>query len=226
MDLASRSPNPSLIMGYPLGKRIFDMLFSGAMLLLGIPLFALLALLIKLTSPGPVFYSSQRIGKEGHLFTCWKFRSMFLNADQQLESLLSKNPQYKKEWEQYYKLKNDPRLTSIGKILRRTSLDEFPQFFNVLKGELSLVGPRPFLPNELDQIRLVLQNQSLSSDPNILFSVHPGLTGLWQISGRNHLTFEQRVRLDLHYLDKKSFLFDLIILWKTIPVLLFSKGAF
>lgn len=226
MNLASCPLNPSFTRECSLGKRIFDVLFSGVVLLLGIPLCILLALLIKLTSQGPVFYRSQRIGKGGRPFQCWKFRSMFLHADQQLENLLSHNPEYKQEWKQYCKLKNDPRLTPIGKVLRRTSLDEFPQFFNVLIGDLSLVGPRPFLVTELEQIKSILENQSPSVDPNVLFSVRPGLTGLWQVSGRNHLTFKQRIELDLRYLDEQSFLHDLFIIGKTIPVLIFSKGAF
>lgn len=146
---------------------------------------------------------------------------MFCDAEHRLTQLLAENPHYRKEWKKYFKLKDDPRLTRIGKFLRKTSLDEFPQFWNVLLGDLSLVGPRPFLPNELDAIR-----QVIGKDTQALFSVKPGLTGIWQISGRSYLTFEQRVLLDLNYLHLRSFLFDLIIIGKTIPMLIHPKGAF
>ena len=202
-------------------KRILDVLFSVFVLVSGLPLFILLAILIKATSHGPVFYRSKRIGQGRQLFTCWKFRSMFSDAEHRLAQLLADNPNFQKEWKTYFKLKEDPRLTRVGKFLRKTSLDEFPQFLNVLLGDLSLVGPRPFLPNEIDAIRRVI-----GKDTELLFSVKPGLTGIWQTSGRSYLTFEQRVRLDLNYLHRRSFLFDLILIGKTIPMLILPKGAF
>jgi exopolysaccharide production protein ExoY len=134
---------------------------------------------------------------------------------------LKSDPKLQKEWNIYFKLKNDPRVTPFGKFLRKTSLDEFPQFWNVLKGELSVVGPRPYLPNELPTIKKI-------AGPNVrkMLSVRPGLTGIWQTSGRSYLTFEQRVQLDLDYIGSRSFLFDLQLIAKTIPVLIFPKGAF
>lgn len=232
MSLNEFSPNSALratvadattkeLFFYELSKRAFDILFSLAVLICGLPIFVVLAVIIKATSPGPVFYTSKRIGKDARLFTCWKFRSMFCDAEHRLTQLLAENPHYRREWKKYFKLKEDPRLTKIGKFLRKTSLDEFPQFWNVLIGDLSLVGPRPFLPNEINAIKQVIGKQTQA-----LFSVKPGITGIWQTSGRNFLTFEQRILLDLNYLNMRSFFFDLTIIGKTIPMLVNPKGAF
>lgn len=232
MSLNEFSPNSALpapaadatakeLFFYELSKRAFDILFSLVVLACGLPIFVVLAIIIKATSPGPVFYTSKRIGKDGKLFTCWKFRSMFCDAEHRLTQLLAENPHYRREWKKYFKLKEDPRLTKIGKFLRKTSLDEFPQFWNVLVGDLSLVGPRPFLPNEMNAIKQVIGKQTQA-----LFSVKPGITGIWQTSGRSFLTFEQRILLDLNYLNLRSFLFDLTIIGKTIPMLVHPKGAF
>ncbi len=232
MSLNEFSPNPALsatpteasekeLFFYELSKRALDIFFSLFVLFSGLPIFIVLAIIIKATSPGPVFYASKRVGKEGKLFTCWKFRSMFCDAEHRLTQLLAQNPQYRKEWKKYFKLKEDPRLTRVGRFLRKTSFDEFPQFWNVLLGELSLVGPRPFLPNEVNTIKQVIGSQTQA-----LFSVKPGLTGIWQTSGRSYLTFEQRILLDLNYVDLRSFLFDLTIIGKTIPMLIHPKGAF
>ncbi len=202
-------------------KRGFDLFFSLAALILGLPLFAVIALLVKLSSSGPVFYCSLRIGRKGRLFKFWKFRSMHRDADQRLEIMLSTSPSFKKEWLTYFKLKNDPRLTRIGNFLRKTSLDELPQFWNVLIGDLSIVGPRPYLPREIETIRKVLGHQM-----DKMFSMRPGLTGIWQTSGRSSLTFEERVKLEVCYVDKRSFLFDLHLIARTIPILILRKGAF
>jgi len=202
-------------------KRGFDILFSLIALVLSLPLFAILYILIKLTSPGPVFYCSLRIGRKGRLFKFWKLRSMYSNADERLEALLNSDASLKKEWLQYFKLKKDPRLTPLGKFLRSTSLDELPQFWNVLIGDLSIVGPRPYLPREIDRI-----HELLGKKVEKLFSVRPGLTGIWQTSGRNQLTFNQRVKLEMSYADKRCFSLDLQLIVKTIPILVFRKGAF
>lgn len=232
MSLNEFSPNSALpasvaemaakeLFFYEISKRMLDICFSLFVLVCGLPLFVILIISIKATSPGPIFYFSKRIGREGKLFTCWKFRSMFCDAEHRLTQILAENPHYRREWKKYFKLKDDPRLTRIGKFLRKTSLDEFPQFWNVLLGDLSLVGPRPFLPKEIHAIR-----QVIGKDTQLLFSVKPGLTGIWQTSGRNYLTFEQRVLLDMNYLHQRSFLFDLRIIGKTIPMLIQPKGAF
>ncbi|MBS0620461.1 MAG: sugar transferase [Verrucomicrobia bacterium] len=203
------------------GKRVFDILFSLCALIAGLPLFLLVALLVKISSKGPILYCSKRLGQSGRLFRFWKFRSMYCDSDRRLRALLRENPQLQEEWNDFFKLKNDPRLTPVGKFLRKTSLDELPQFWNVLIGDLSIVGPRPYLPREADTIRKIL-----GKDFDKLFSIRPGLTGIWQTSGRSFLPFEQRVLLDLSYVGECSFLFDLRLIGKTIPMLLFPKGAF
>jgi exopolysaccharide production protein ExoY len=202
-------------------KRGFDIFFSALVLLCGLPLFLLIALIIKSTSSGPILYYSARLGRDGKLFKFWKFRSMYQDADQQLNTLLKSDPARCREWRLYFKLKNDPRITPFGKFLRKTSLDEFPQFWNVLKGDLSLVGPRPYLPSELGRIKRIA-----GSEMSKIFAVRPGLTGVWQTSGRSYLTFDQRVRLDLDYVSRRSFLRDLELIARTVPLLLFHKGAF
>lgn len=202
-------------------KRSFDILFSLAALILGLPFFTTIALIVKLSSTGPIFYCSLRIGRKGKLFKFWKFRSMHRDADQRLEVMLESDPKLKREWQKYFKLRNDPRLTRIGSFLRKTSMDELPQFWNVLIGDLSIVGPRPYLPRELDSIRKIL-----GPDMEKMFSVRPGLTGLWQTAGRNFLTFKERVKLEVSYVDQLNFLLDVKLILKTIPILLFQKGAF
>lgn len=202
-------------------KRSFDILCSIIGLILFFPLFAGIALCVKLSSPGPIFYCSLRIGRKGKLFKFWKFRSMHNDADQRLETLLKTDPQLLQEYQTYFKLKKDPRLTRIGSFLRKTSLDELPQFWNVLIGDLSIVGPRPYLPREASVILKILGEETEK-----MFSVRPGLTGIWQTSGRNFLTFEERVKLEVGYADQRSFLFDIRLIAKTIPILLFPKGAF
>ena len=202
-------------------KGAFDILFSAIALILGLPFFIVIAILVKLSSPGPILYCSLRIGRKGRLFKFWKFRSMHRDADQRLEVMLNSDSALRKEWQKYFKLKNDPRLTRIGRFLRKTSLDELPQFWNVLMRDLSIVGPRPYLPREADVIRKIL-----GKEMEKMFSVRSGLTGIWQTSGRSILTFEQRVRLDLSYIDQRSFMFDLRLIAKTVPILLFPKGAF
>jgi undecaprenyl-phosphate galactose phosphotransferase len=202
-------------------KRTFDLLFSSLVLVMGSPLFLLLALLIKCTSQGPVFYCSTRLGQDGRPFKCWKFRSMCKDAEEKLQRLLKEDAEKQREWQKFFKLKEDPRITWIGHFLRRTSLDEFPQFWNVLIGDLSVVGPRPFLPSELPVIKDLLGN-----DFHTVLTIRPGLTGIWQTSGRSHLSFEERLFLDASYLQRSSFFLDLAIIGKTIPQMLFPRGAY
>ena len=199
-------------------KRVFDIVFSlGAILFFLFP-GVVIALLIKLTSPGRIFYSSKRVGKDGQQIFCWKFRTMYQDADKKLLELLRENPKLKQEWETYFKLKDDPRISKIGKILRKTSLDELPQFYNVLKGDLSVVGPRPVTEEEIQKY--------FGSKASKILSVRPGLTGIWQTSGRSLLTFEERIQLEESYIDRQSLTLDLRIICKTIPAMFFTKGAF
>lgn len=199
-------------------KRIFDTLFSLGAILFFLPLGLLIALLIKLTSAGPVFYSSKRVGKGGQPIYCWKFRTMYQDADKKLLEILKENPKLKKEWDTYFKLKDDPRISGIGRILRKTSLDELPQFWNVFKGDLSVVGPRPVTEEEIKKY--------FGEKAAKILSVRPGLTGIWQTSGRSLLTFEERIRLEESYVDQQSLVFDLLIIFKTIPMIFISKGAY
>lgn len=199
-------------------KRIFDLIFSLAVVLFGFPLFLLIALIIKISSKGPVFYAQQRIGYRGREIRCFKFRSMYTNAEKRLEDLLDSNPLLRQEWNTYFKLKNDPRITPIGHFLRKTSLDELPQFFNVILGDLSVVGPRPVTRKEVDTY--------YKEQASLILSVRPGITGLWQTSGRNLLGFDERVALEARYVNERSLWLDLKLIARTIPVMLRMSGAF
>jgi exopolysaccharide biosynthesis polyprenyl glycosylphosphotransferase len=194
-------------------KRAMDVLLVGAGLLVLAPLFAVVALAIKLDSPGPVFFAQERVGKHGRRFRMLKFRSMKQGADQQLDTLRAKNEAIGP----LFKIRQDPRITRVGRVLRRLSLDELPQLVNVLRGQMSLVGPRPPLPSEVDEY----EDWQLGR-----LRAVPGLTGLWQVSGRSEVPFHDMVRLDLHYIRNWSLGLDLEILIRTIPAVLSSRGAY
>ncbi|MCP9811480.1 sugar transferase [Synechococcus lacustris Maggiore-St4-Slac] len=200
-------------------KRTADIAFSLGLLCLGSPLLLAIALLVKITSPGPIFYSQERIGKRYSRFGCIKFRTMQLDADQRLQNLLASSPALRQEFAKDHKLKNDPRITPIGQFLRVTSLDELPQLINIFRGEMSLVGPRPIVQDEIRRY-----GQSMDE----VLSVRPGLTGLWQVSGRNNLSYKRRVELDLIYVRRHNLRLDFNILLRTIAVVLFpaDKGAY
>ena len=182
-----------------------------------LPFLLIIALLIKITSPGPVFYKHKRIGQNGKYFYAYKFRSMVKNAEERLIKLLASDYDLRMEWEKTHKLQNDPRITAIGKFLRRTSFDEFPQLINILKGDMSLVGPRPIVDQEINKY---------GEDYNRIFSIKPGLTGLWQVSGRSDTEYEDRVSYDAYYLQSWSVWLDLWIIFKTFGVILTGKGAY
>ncbi len=188
--------------------------FIGLILLS--PLFIYLACKIK-KDGGQIFFGHERLGKNGKTFKCWKFRSMVPNAKEVLEELLASDPEARKEWESDFKLKNDPRVTKVGEFIRRTSLDEIPQLYNVLRGEMSLVGPRPIVEDEIKYYKDKIQEY---------YSVHPGVTGLWQASGRNDISYDQRVYLDSWYVRHWSLWSDIVIIVKTILVLASRKGAY
>ena len=200
-------------------KRFGDITFSCLVLLLGFPIFILISILVKVSSPGPIFYIQERIGRNYRRFGCIKFRTMKANAEEILSEVLANSPSMKTEFERDFKLKHDPRITSLGRFLRRSSLDELPQFINVLKGEMSVVGPRPIVEKELDRYGSFMDE---------VVSVRPGLTGLWQVSGRNNLSYEKRVSLDLFYARDRTFILDLEIILLTLGVLLLpmDRGAY
>lgn len=200
-------------------KRLFDVLFSLSVLILFSPVYLLLILLIALSSPGPIFYVQKRVGKNSKPFGCIKFRTMVHNADEVLMQLMETSPRLRQEFQSSFKLRRDPRITWIGQFLRVTSLDEFPQFLNVLKGDMSVVGPRPVVLEEISKY---------GKNADRVLSIRPGITGLWQVSGRNDIPYPRRVQIDLYYVNFRSFLMDLWIIFKTLGVVLFPKdnGAY
>ncbi|GIW64957.1 MAG: hypothetical protein KatS3mg092_0890 [Patescibacteria group bacterium] len=205
-------------------KRFLDIILSLILLILFSPLCLITAILIKLDSKGPIFADvPERIGENGKKFKMYKFRTMIINA----HYLLRTDPKFKKLFEEYkkssYKLKNDPRITKIGKFLRKHSIDEIPQLINVLKGEMSLVGPRAYYPDELeDQLNKYPKTKKLI---NKVLSVKPGITGLWQVSGRSEINFDKRIEIDSKYVDDLSLFNDLKIIFKTPFVMISGKGA-
>ena len=199
-------------------KTAFDYILTLVGAVFISPLLVYIAYRIKKEDPGPVFFAHTRIGKNGKPFPCYKFRSMVVNSQEMLQKYLAENPAAREEWERDFKLKDDPRVTPIGKFLRSTSLDELPQIFNVLRGEMSLVGPRPVIQEELDKY--------YGETAKLYCTVKPGITGLWQVSGRSDIGYDERVALDATYIKYRSFWGDIVILWKTIGVVLMKKGAY
>ena len=204
---------------YKLFKTLLDFLFSIFFLIASLPFFIIISVLIKFSSRGPIFFLQERIGKNNIPFKCIKFRTMHPEAKDILENLLINDKKLKMEFEQTHKIKNDPRITTIGKLLRKTSLDELPQFINVLKNEMSIVGPRPIVNKE---------KKKYGKNFKKVLSVKPGITGLWQVSGRNNLTYKTRVKLDMNYVENYNFLMDIRIIIRTIGVILFplDRGAY
>jgi exopolysaccharide biosynthesis polyprenyl glycosylphosphotransferase len=209
-------------------KRVIDVLFSLAVIVLGVPFYGLIALLIKLTSEGPVLFVQDRVGKDGRPFKFYKFRTMLVdNSDAEHRSFAAEfikgrlmqdgDARGDARGKPVFKLQNDPRVTSIGRFLRKTSLDEFPQFINVLKGDMTLVGPRPPLAYELAHYKEWHRGRLV---------VKPGLTGLWQVSGRSTVPFDEMVMLDLYYIENWSLALDLKIILRTVPVMLFGLGGY
>ena len=204
-------------LGYKISKRIVDIIGAmfGIVMLLPMTIGVYIANLI-FGDNGPIFYSQNRIGKDGKIFKMYKFRSMVVGADEKLEQYLKENEEARKEYKINKKLKDDPRITKIGKFIRKTSIDEFPQFINVLKGDMSLVGPRPYLPREIED---------MGDTYPYITAVKPGVTGLWQVKGRNEVTFKDRLNLDMEYFEKKNLLFEIKILFWTVSSVVCKKGA-
>ena len=199
---------------YLVGKRVFDIVSCLIGLIILSPILLITSIAIKIEDPkGKVFYSHYRVGKNGVQIPVYKFRSMFSNSDELFKKF---TPEQKKEFEEFQKLKNDPRVTKVGRIIRKTSIDELPQLVNVLKGEMSVVGPRPIIQKELDRY---------GEYKDAYLSVLPGLTGMWQAYGRNNLTFAERIQMDVHYVRERSMKLDLTILCQTIKTVLVGEGA-
>jgi lipopolysaccharide/colanic/teichoic acid biosynthesis glycosyltransferase len=198
-------------------KRTFDIVFSIFLIFLFSPIIVITAILIKLTSKGSIFYIQKRPGRFGKIIKIYKFRTMYLDAEKKLEEILKSNEKLREEFMKYRKLKNDPRITPIGKILRRFSIDEIPQLFNVLKGDMSIVGPRPY---QIDEI------EHMGEYKDIVLSVRPGLTGLWQISGRSDLSFQAKLKIETWYVLNWNLWLDLFIIIRTIPAVISGKGAY
>jgi len=197
--------------------RIFDILFSLFALIVFSPIIIIISIIIKFKSPeGTIFFTQKRLGLNGKEFDVYKFRTMVPDAEKKLEELLERDEEARKEFEKDFKLKNDPRIIPvIGSFLRKSSLDELPQFFNSLKGEMAIVGPRPIVNLELKMYGKYAKK---------FLSVKPGITGLWQVSGRNNIDYEERVALDMEYIDNKSLLKDMKIIFKTVWVMLLRRG--
>lgn len=197
---------------YEIFKRIIDIIGAGLGLILLSPIIAIVACAVKVTSKGPIFFSQKRVGKNGELFEMYKFRSMVVNAEELKENLEEQNEMSGP----MFKIKDDPRITKVGKFIRKTSIDELPQLWNILKGDMSLVGPRPSLPKEVEQF------------DNWMFkrlSVRPGLTCYWQVSGRNNIDFEDWMKLDIKYVEERNFWIDIKLIFKTVFVLFGDKNA-
>ena len=204
---------------YKFFKRLCDFTLATLLVVLFIPIFLLIAFLIKAGSRGPILFIQRRIGKDKKEFSCYKFRTMHPEADFMLQEIMKTNSNFKKEFESNQKIRNDPRITFVGKYLRFTSLDEIPQILNIIKGEMSFIGPRPIIKEEIKRYGKNFEKA---------FLVLPGMSGLWQVSGRNKLSYKRRIQLDLIYAKNINFFLDLNIFFRTIGVILlpFDRGAF
>ncbi|WP_416796359.1 sugar transferase [Ciceribacter azotifigens] len=225
MKYATRSASSPLLhtleAGTPpvggVSKRVFDIVAASAALLLFSPLFLLIAALVKFSDGGRVFYGHRRVGHSGRSFHCLKFRTMREDADRILQEYLRDNPAAYEEWRTTRKLQDDPRVTVVGSVLRKLSLDELPQLINIIRGEMSVVGPRPVVEEELELYEVAAQ---------FYLQSRPGLTGLWQVSGRNDVSYASRVALDSHYVQNWSLINDLIIVGRTVPAVCLSRGSY
>ena len=202
---------------FPSGDRILDVVVASAALVFVAPLMLFIALAVFLSSPGPVLFRQDRLGRGGRTFACLKFRTMRIDSEAILGELLAADPVARAEWQRDQKLRNDPRIFAIGGLLRRISLDELPQLLNVLAGDMSIVGPRPIVASEAFRYRRYIADY---------FAVRPGITGLWQVSGRNHTTYRRRVACDVAYVRTKSAGNDLRIIAMTVPTVLLARGAY
>ena len=199
-----------------ISKRVFDIVIASIALILLAPLILLFALLVRLQDGGTSFFAQSRYGLNGKTFRCYKLRSMSENADERLKTILTEDADLRSEWQSSQKLKKDPRVTPLGNLLRKSSIDELPQLWNVIKGDMSIVGPRPIIKNEI---------QKYGDNYRFYTAVRPGLTGLWQVEGRTDTTYQERVEMDVRYVQTRSFWKDVWIVAKTIPAVIASRGA-
>lgn len=216
-NVPPRAANDAALSGDTALGRMFDMAVALMAIMVFLPLLILVTLAIKLSTPGPVLFVQRRVGRDGRLFPCLKFRSMVVNSQEVLDRILAESPAARAEWDADQKLRNDPRITPVGALLRKSSLDELPQLFNILIGQMSVVGPRPIIEAEIPRY---------GARFDAYCSVRPGLTGLWQVSGRNEVSYEARVRLDAFYAMRKSMAYDLAICLRTVPAVLASRGCY
>ena len=197
-------------------KRILDIVLASAALVFVFPLLLTVGVLIRLQDGGRALYVQKRYGRNGRTFSCYKLRSMVLDSDARLQDILKRDPIARAEWEQSQKLTHDPRITPLGHFIRKTSIDELPQLINIIRGEMSLVGPRPIVENEIAKYGEFYRDYC---------SVRPGLTGLWQVEGRSDTSYEERVQLDVKYARTRNFTGDIMIMLRTVPAVLMSRGA-
>lgn len=200
---------------YVVFKRLFDIIFSTFVLILLLPIFIIIGICVKIDSRGKIFYKHKRLGKNGEYIYLYKFRSMYTDSKERLEKML-KDEKIRKEWEENFKLDNDPRITRVGKILRKTSLDELPQLLNIIKGDMSLIGPRPVIDDEIDKYGLYR---------NRFLSVTPGLTGWWACNGRSCTSYDERIELELYYVNHRGFKLDIKCFFKTFIDIFKARGA-
>jgi len=215
-EMGSRTPTKSEVPRGARAKRAFDVTAALAMLIFALPAMFFIAVILFSTDRGPIVFAHERVGRNGRRFRCLKFRSMVVNSQEALRKHLEASPQARAEWEANQKLTNDPRVTPIGRFLRATSLDELPQLINVIRGDMSLVGPRPIVEDEVVRYADEIAHYA---------AVRPGITGLWQVSGRSDVDYEQRVQLDSRYVREWSFAGDIVILVKTVKVVLLRTGS-
>jgi lipopolysaccharide/colanic/teichoic acid biosynthesis glycosyltransferase len=198
-------------------KRAMDLAIAVPVVIFGSPILMLVYALLKIFDPGPALFRQLRVGKDGRTFTVYKFRTMRVDASERLEKLLQNDPAAAAEWAEFQKLKKDPRVTTLGRILRKSSIDELPQILNIVRGEMSVIGPRPVTSAEIHRY---------GADYPYYTAVRPGVLGLWQVSGRNRLTYPERIALDVQYVRTWSIWADLAILVRAVPVVLFGRGAY
>ncbi|MEL6828109.1 MAG: sugar transferase [Pseudomonadota bacterium] len=215
-DLVEAKSTPVDVKFSSRAKRATDVVIAAGMLCFLLPILLPIALIIRLSDGGPALFRQQRIGRDGEMFWCYKFRTMVTDADVRLEKLLLEDPVARRQWRLAQKLDNDPRITKLGYFLRKSSLDELPQLINILMGDMSLVGPRPIVRSEIEKYGEYFRDYC---------RVRPGLTGLWQISGRSDTTYQERVNFDVKYVDEWTYAEDIKIILKTVPAVLRSNGA-